>query len=33
MTFFVNFGTNGDSRLRQVFRDFESEVTDAMLRR
>jgi len=33
MTFFVNYGTNGDSRLRQVFRDFESEITEAMLRR
>lgn len=32
MAFFVNYGTNGDSKLRQVFRDFESEITDAMLR-
>lgn len=32
MVFFVNYGTNGDSKLRQVFRDFENEITDAMLR-
>jgi len=32
MVFFVNYGTNGDSKFRQVFRDFENEITDAMLR-
>jgi len=32
VVFFVNYGTNGDSKLRQVFRDFENEITDAMLR-
>jgi D-alanyl-D-alanine carboxypeptidase len=32
MTFFVNYGTNGESDLREVFRDFEREITDAMLR-
>ncbi len=32
MTFFVNYGTNGESDLRQIFRDFERDITDAMLR-
>ncbi len=31
MVFFVNYGTNGNSSLRQVFRNFESEIVDAML--
>lgn len=31
ITFFVNYGTNGDSRLRPIFRTFESELTDLVL--
>jgi D-alanyl-D-alanine carboxypeptidase len=31
MVFFVNYGTNGDTQLRKVFRDFESDITDALL--
>jgi len=30
INFFVNYGTDSDSYLRQVFRDFESEVIDEM---
>jgi D-alanyl-D-alanine carboxypeptidase len=29
--FFVNYGTNGDSRLKQTFFDFEEEIADAVL--
>lgn len=31
IAFFVNYGTNGDSRLRPIFRTFESELTDLVL--
>jgi D-alanyl-D-alanine carboxypeptidase len=31
MVFFVNYGTNGDSSLKQVFFDFESELVDVVL--
>lgn len=31
MIFFVNYGTNGESALRPVFRQFESELADIML--
>lgn len=30
--FFVNYGTDSDSYLRQVFRDFENEIMDEMLK-
>lgn len=32
MIFFVNYGTNGGSSLKQVFFDFESELTDELLK-
>jgi D-alanyl-D-alanine carboxypeptidase len=32
LIFFVNYGTNGSSSLKQVFLDFESELTDALLK-
>lgn len=32
MGFFVNYGTNGDSHLKEVFEDFESELVDEILR-
>lgn len=31
MVFFVNYGTNGESSLKQVFFDFESEIVDKIL--
>lgn len=31
MVFFVNYGTNGESRLKQTFFDFESDLADALL--
>jgi len=31
MIFFVNYGTNGSSELKEVFLDFESELTDVLL--
>jgi D-alanyl-D-alanine carboxypeptidase len=31
MVFFVNYGTNGESALKQVFFDFESELVDKVL--
>lgn len=31
MIFFVNYGTNGESALKQVFFDFESELVDKIL--
>ncbi|MFH0864759.1 MAG: serine hydrolase [Bacteroidota bacterium] len=31
MVFFVNYGTNGESSLKQVFFDFESELVDKIL--
>jgi D-alanyl-D-alanine carboxypeptidase len=31
MVFFVNYGTNGKSSLKQVFKDFENELADAVL--
>jgi D-alanyl-D-alanine carboxypeptidase len=31
MVFFVNYGTNGNSSLKPVFLNFESEIVDAML--
>jgi len=31
IVFFVNYGTNGDSELRPVFRKFESDITDAVV--
>ena len=31
MIFFVNYGTNGKSNLKQTFLDFESELVDALL--
>jgi D-alanyl-D-alanine carboxypeptidase len=31
LIFFVNYGTNGESSLKRVFQDFESELTDALL--
>lgn len=31
MIFFVNYGTNGESNLKQVFLDFESELVDAIV--
>ncbi|HNW98905.1 MAG TPA: serine hydrolase [Bacteroidales bacterium] len=31
MVFFVNYGTNGESALKQVFFDFESELVDKIL--
>ena len=30
--FFVNYGTDSDSYLRQVFRDFENEIMDEMIK-
>jgi D-alanyl-D-alanine carboxypeptidase len=32
MAFFVNYGTNGSSNLKEVFEDFESELADEILR-
>lgn len=32
MAFFVNYGTNGDSHLKEPFEDFESELVDEILR-
>ncbi|PTM03943.1 MAG: hypothetical protein DA405_08890 [Bacteroidetes bacterium] len=32
MAFFVNYGTNGASNLKEVFEDFESELVDEILR-
>jgi D-alanyl-D-alanine carboxypeptidase len=32
MAFFVNYGTNGESNLKEVFEDFESELVDEILR-
>jgi D-alanyl-D-alanine carboxypeptidase len=32
MVFFVNYGTNGESTLRPVFREFESRLTDLILK-
>jgi D-alanyl-D-alanine carboxypeptidase len=32
LIFFVNYGTNGSSSLKQVFKDFESEIADALLK-
>lgn len=32
MVFFVNYGTNGSSSLKQVFLDFESELVDEILK-
>jgi D-alanyl-D-alanine carboxypeptidase len=32
LIFFVNYGTNGSSSLKQVFKDFESELADALLK-
>lgn len=29
--FFINYGTNGNSSLKQVFLDFESEITDLVI--
>jgi hypothetical protein len=29
--FFVNYGTNGSSALKDVFKQFESDVADALL--
>ncbi len=31
MVFFVNYGTNGNSNLKPVFMDFESDLVDALL--
>lgn len=31
MIFFVNYGTNGESSLKQVFFDFEDELTNKVL--
>jgi D-alanyl-D-alanine carboxypeptidase len=31
ITFFVNYGTNGNSSLRPKFRSFESDITDAVI--
>ncbi|MFH2141752.1 MAG: serine hydrolase domain-containing protein [Bacteroidota bacterium] len=31
MIFFVNYGTNGSSSLKQVFFDFENEIVDAII--
>lgn len=33
MVFFVNYGTDGESALKPVFREFESELTDMVLKR
>lgn len=32
MAFFVNYGTNGASNIKEVFEDFESELVDEILR-
>jgi D-alanyl-D-alanine carboxypeptidase len=32
LIFFVNYGTNGKSSLKQIFRDFESEIAVALLK-
>jgi len=32
MAFFVNYGTNGSSNLKEVFEDFESDLVDEILR-
>jgi D-alanyl-D-alanine carboxypeptidase len=32
MVFFINYGTNGESSLKQVFLDFESELVDEILK-
>ena len=32
MVFFVNYGTNGNSSLKQVFLDFENELTDELIK-
>jgi D-alanyl-D-alanine carboxypeptidase len=32
MAFFVNYGTNGESNLKEIFEDFESELADEILR-